>query len=185
MKGFLLLVTVVLVVIAAVVLVVAGTRPGSVPRGTAISTVSCEGSGLTGPPNPANLVLGPATFLGMGTAQGRQIQSGPGGLFADKTFLVVAPLKNGTTARLTARVIGLGSAGFVYGTGPIAAWHRGSYRLDAAQSTYVLSLCQGEPSGFAGGIVTTGRVCVQIGVTADHATRTTRLGFGGANCPSV
>jgi hypothetical protein len=44
---------------------------------------------------------------------------------------------------------------------------------------------QGEPSGFSGGIVTTGPVCVQIGVTTDHATTTTRLGFGGARCPSA
>jgi hypothetical protein len=183
MKRLVLLVTVVLVVIAAVGLVLAETGPRSVPRGAPITTVSCEGSALTGRPNAANLILGPATFLG--TAQGRQIQAGPRGLFADKTFLVVAPLKNGTTARITPRVIGLGSAGFVYGTGPVAAWHSGSYRLDAAQSTYVLSLCEGEPSGFAGGIVTTGRVCVQIGVTADHATRTTRLGFGGGKCRSV
>ena len=184
MKGLLLLVTVVLVVIATGVLVVVETRPSSAP-GAAITTISCEGSGSTGAPNPANLVLGPATFLGMGTAQGRQIQSGPRGLFADKAFLVVAALKNGTTVRITARAIGLGRAGLVYGTGPVAAWHSGSYRLDTAQSTYVLSLCQGEPSGFSGGIVTTGPVCVQIGVTADHATSTTRLGFGGARCRSV
>jgi len=185
MKGFRWLVASVLVAIAAGVLVIVETRPSSVPPSPAITTVSCEGSGLTGPPNPASLVLGPATFLEMGTAQGRQIQSGPRGLYADKSFLVVALLKSGTTARITPRAIGLGRAGLVYGTAPIAAWNSGSYRLDGAQSTYVLSLCQGEPSGFPGGIVTTGPVCVQIAVTADHRTTTTRLGFGGATCRSV
>ena len=185
MKGFRLLAASVLVVIAAGVLVFGETRPSSLSRGAPITTVSCEGAGLTGPSNPANLVLGPATFLGMGTAQGREIRSGPRSLFADKTFLVVAPLKSGTTARITARAIGLGHAGLVYGTRPVATWNNGTYRLDAAQSTYVLSLCQDESSGFSGGIVTTGPVCVQIGVTVDHKTTMTRLGFGGATCRSA
>ena len=48
MKGFSLLVASVLVVIAVGVLVVAETRPSSGPRGAAITTVSCESSGLTG-----------------------------------------------------------------------------------------------------------------------------------------
>jgi hypothetical protein len=183
MNGRRVLVVAILIVTMGVLIVVA-VRPNSTSR-AASTAISCAGSGLVGSPSPANVVLGPATFLGMGTVEGRELEpSGPKGLFADKTFLVVASLKSGTHARITARAIGGGDAGLVYGARPVAAWDSGRYRLDAAQSTYDLSLCPGEPSGFSGGIVTTGPACVQIVVTTDDSTNTTRLGFGGARCHS-
>jgi hypothetical protein len=53
-----------------------------------------------------------------------------------------------------------------------------------AESTYKFEPCQGYPSGYAGGIIASGRTCVQITVKTSGMKWATRLGFDGLRCPT-
>ena len=156
-----------------------GPRSASTSTGT---TVACEREGLAGKPSPNNVVLGPATFLGLGVD--RQLESVGHDLYADKAFLVISQLRPPGSLEVHVDALAGGRAGLAYGAVARAGLNAHTYRLTGAEATYKFELCQGYPSGYAGGIIASGPTCVQITVKTSAMKWTTRLGFGGLRCPT-